>query len=429
MVRTQPKAQARLPRHGASSSKPQAVVVAALVSAAVLVAGALAVAGNDDGAESDDTGLNAVLELIVAVDDADLQHDLLKGASEALQGRKRMAAPPAWEAAGPKLLGSSDARVLRLAQELAVLFGDPRAVQSLRNTLLDSKADVDQRRMALHALLERRVRGLDADAIKLLADESLRAEAIRALASYDHTETPQAILTLYPSLTPAQRNDAVNTLASRPAWALQLLDAIGRGDVPSSDLPAFTARQLGKFRDQTIDSKLRKVWGTIRETSQQKADLIEQYKKLLSRDQLERADAALGRTVYNRICGQCHKLYGQGGTIGPDLTGSNRKNLDYLLENLLDPSALIARDYKLTTIITVDGRLLSGIIRRENERIVVLQTVNETVALERAEIDALEPSPISMMPEGILDRLSEAEIQGLVAYLVSSEQVPLPGSE
>src|SRR5690606_15919437 len=109
-------------------------------------------------------------------------------------------------------------------------------------------------------------------------------------------------------------NDAVNTLASRPTWALELLDAIGRGDVPSSDLPAFTARQLAKFGDKAIDRKLRDVWGTIRETSQQKATLIGHYKKLLTLDHLQAANASLGRVVYNRICGQCHKLYGEGGT-------------------------------------------------------------------------------------------------------------------
>lgn len=402
-----------------------AATVAAVAWAGMSLPGTPATAGMNDDAE----GLNAVLELVASVDDAGLQYDLLKGTSEALQGRKRMTAPAAWKVAGPKLLASTDARVLQLAQELAVLFGDPRAVESIRKTLLNAKNPAEQRRHALHTLLERRVTGVDADALRLLDDQALRSDAIRALASYAHADTAEAILTRYGRLTPSERNDAVNTLASRPDWALALLDAIGRGDVPSSDLPAFTARQLGKFGDKAIDLKLRQVWGTIRETSQQKAALVEHYKKLLTHDSLLKANAGLGRVVYNRICGQCHKLYGEGGTIGPDLTGSNRKNIDYLLENLLDPSALIARDYKLTTIVTVDGRLLSGIVRRENERVVVLQTVNETIALERSEIDALEPSPQSMMPEGILDRLSPEELQGLVAYLVSSEQVSLPASE
>ena len=402
-----------------------AATLAAVTWAGALLSGSVASAAADEDAE----GLNAVLELVASVDDADLQFDLLKGTSEALQGRKRMDAPAAWQAAGPKLLASTDARVLRLAQELAVLFGDPRAVESIRKTMLDAKAVPQRRREALQALLERKVAGLDADALRLLDDQALRSDAIRALATYHHADTAQAILSRYGRLTPSERNDAVNTLASRPEWALALLDAIGRGSVPSSDLPAFTARQLAKFGDKAIDEKLRQVWGTIRETSQQKAQLVEHYKQLLTQESLLKANAGLGRVVYNRICGQCHKLYGEGGTIGPDLTGSNRKNIDYLLENLLDPSALIARDYKLTNILTADGRLLSGIVRRENERVVVLQTVNETVTLERAEIEELEPSPQSMMPEGILDRLTPEELQGLVVYLVSSEQVPLPASE
>lgn len=374
-------------------------------------------------------GLVAVLEVIGTVDDAGFQYDLLKGASEALVGRKSLTAPPVWKELGPRLLASPDARVQALALELAVLFGDARAVDSLTKSALDASLSADKRRAALAAMVERRVSSIAPHLLTLLDDEALRADALRSLAAYDVADTSQAILKRYAKLSPAERNDAVNTLASRPAWALDLLHAVGKGTVPRSDVPAFTARQLGNFKNAEIDRTLVEVWGTVRATSQQKADLLPHYRALLTLDQLQSADASLGRVVYNRICGQCHKLFGEGGTVGPDLTGSNRKNLDYLLENLLDPSALIARDYKLTSILTADGRLLSGIVRRQDDNVVVLQTVNEVVSLERGEIEALEPSAISMMPEGILDRFTQEEIQGLIAYLVSSEQVPLPAKE
>jgi putative heme-binding domain-containing protein len=128
--------------------------------------------------------------------------------------------------------------------------------------------------------------------------------------------------------------------------------------------------------------------------------------------------------VFNRTCQQYHKLYDIGGDIGPNLTGSDRANLDYVLENILDPSATVARDYRLTTVVTTEGRVLSGIIREQSDKTVTMQTINERVVLPRDEIEAIKESPVSMMPEGLLERLSAAEVRDLVSYLASTRQVP-----
>ena len=123
---------------------------------------------------------------------------------------------------------------------------------------------------------------------------------------------------------------------------------------------------------------------------------------------------------------KCHILFGEGGKIGPDLTGSNRANLDYVLQNVLDPSASIGKGYQLTNVVTADGRLVAGIVLEETAAAVTLQTVNEKVVLPREDIETMKASPISMMPEGQLDKLSKDEIRDLVAYLASPRQVSLP---
>jgi putative heme-binding domain-containing protein len=130
--------------------------------------------------------------------------------------------------------------------------------------------------------------------------------------------------------------------------------------------------------------------------------------------------------VFNRTCLQCHRLFDAGGDVGPDLTGSDRANPDYILENVLDPSAAVAREYTLTNIATTDGRLVSGIIREQNDRSVTIQTANERIVLPREDIDELKPSSVSMMPEGQLERLNPQEIRDLFAYLASGTQVAPP---
>jgi putative heme-binding domain-containing protein len=246
---------------------------------------------------------------------------------------------------------------------------------------------------------------------------------IRALASATDAATPQAILARYRELSPEERDDAIATLASRADFATALLDAIAEGIVPPRDLSVTIARQMQALNKPGITDRLERVWGRSRPTAKDKVALVARYKSLLGPG-AEKADASHGRLVFNRTCQQCHKLYDIGGDIGPNLTGSDRANLDYVLENILDPSATVARDYRLTTVVTTEGRVLSGIIREQSDKTVTMQTINERVVLPRDEIEAIKESPVSMMPEGLLERLSAAEVRDLVSYLASTRQVP-----
>src|SRR5690606_24767135 len=141
---------------------------------------------------------------------------------------------------------------------------------------------------------------------------------------------------------------------------------------------------------------------------------------------LANAELAEGRRLYQELCGKCHKLYGEGGEIGPDLTGSNRNNLDYLLENIIAPSAVIDKDFRLQIVQLTDGRVLSGYVAAEGVATVTLQTQTEKLVLPVAEIAARKATAASPMPEGLLQNLSESQIRDLLAYLKLPSQVPLP---
>jgi putative heme-binding domain-containing protein len=119
-------------------------------------------------------------------------------------------------------------------------------------------------------------------------------------------------------------------------------------------------------------------------------------------------------------------LYGTGGKIGPDLTGSNRANLDYILLNSIDPSYDVPQGYKMVIIHTVDGRVLNGVIAEENAQRIILKTVQQpTVVILKSDIEARKISPKSMMPDGQLDKLKPQEVMNLIKYLQTTEQVEL----
>ncbi len=199
--------------------------------------------------------------------------------------------------------------------------------------------------------------------------------------------------------------------------------------MPRADLTADLVRQIRNFKDADIDSRISRVWGTVRETTADRTRSIARYKGLLTSKPARSPDPSLGRAVFARTCQQCHTLFGVGGQVGPDLTGSNRRDLDYVLSNVLDPGALIGKDYLAHIIATADGRILTGIIRAEDKDTLTLVTANETITLPKSDIEERRQSDQSMMPEDLWTPLSEHEVRSLVSYLASPAQVPLPAGE
>ncbi|HVC95119.1 MAG TPA: PVC-type heme-binding CxxCH protein [Pirellulales bacterium] len=371
----------------------------------------------------------ALAPLVAALGEAanaDAQLDLLHGTLEAIEGRRRVLAPPEWPGVYARLARSPMADVRDQATLLSLIFGDAQTYGVLRRTIMDAATGLADRQKALDALVRQKDRELAPLLEKLIEEPAMRGHAVRGLATYGDDDAPEVILRHYDSFDPAERADAVLTLASRPAFALALLNAVAEERVPRSDLSAFTVRQLAGMKDDTVRAKLAEVWGEVRPTSQDKAALIGKFKPLLAADKLTVADRSQGRLLFTRHCAACHKLFGEGQTVGPELTGSQRANVDYLLENLVDPNALVGRDYQMTIIQTTDGRVINGIILREDADVIAVQTQNERLLLQANEIEARERSKVSLMPEGLLDKLSETELRALIAYVAGPEQVPLP---
>jgi putative heme-binding domain-containing protein len=307
-----------------------------------------------------------------------------------------------------------------------VLFGDPQALAALSKTAADPKVDASARRRALQTLVEKRPDDLRPLLRQLLTDRTMRGPALRGLAAFNDPETPALVLKHYGSFSESEKADAVNTLASRPKFALALLEAMEKGKVPRRDLSAFTARQLLGFKDQKLTERLNKVWGSIRPRAKNLNVLLAKYKLLATPSALKMADRSHGRLVFARTCATCHSLFDTGGKIGPDLTGSQRANPEYILTKVLDPNAVVPQDYQVTMITTADGRIVSGIIKQETEKTVTVQTPIEVVRFPKAEIDERKQLGVSMMPEDQLKQLTDAEIRDLIAYLASPGQVPLP---
>ena len=190
--------------------------------------------------------------------------------------------PAAWPKVFAGLVADADPRVRRRATGLGLTFGDPAARASLRQVLTDAKADLAQRREALAALLAVKDAPLAATLHGLVRDPELGGPAIRGLSAYDDAATPDLLIKAYPSLASSQRRDALNTLAVRKNWARSLLAAVKAGRLPRGDLTADLVRQLRNLKDPELNTEIGRVWGTVRETTGDRARMIAQYKAMLT---------------------------------------------------------------------------------------------------------------------------------------------------
>lgn len=377
---------------------------------------------------ADKDPLAALVEVLKESKDPQLQLDILRGISDGVKGRRSVPMPNGWSDVESKLGASANTEIRTFAQSLGLTFGSQKALTALRDTVQNTKAELAARRTALQSLLSIKDPALPPILLSLLKTEDLRSESLKGLAAYDDPSAAPAILTVYPQLSNIEKRDALNTLASRAANAKPLLAAVESKKVPSKDLTAELVRQLRNLKNPEIDSQLQKVWGAFRETTADKKSEIDKYTKVYRAGGSTPGDASRGRLVFSKTCQQCHTLFDTGGKVGPDLTGSNRSDLGYILENMVDPNAVIPNDYQTSTIEMKDDRILTAIITRQGDKAITVNTANEQLILPRNEVKSIQRSELSMMPEGLLAQLSDQEIRDLIYYLGRPGQVPMPAN-
>ena len=339
-------------------------------------------------------------------------NSLLDGMINGMEGRTDLIPPPSWQNVVALLKKRND-RSSQLAVEISELFGDTRAAQRSLTTLKNKNASPDVRKKALRALTAQQRKELLAELPALLDDPQMRAEAIKSVAAFDDDRLGNLLLKKYKTLSAEDKITAIQTLSSRPRYGWSLTQAIKNKVIAKNDIPANVARQLRRV----VGSGFIEVWGPIDDTPFDKKEFTK-YKNLLTEKAISSADHKNGQTLFQRTCGSCHKMYGQGGNIGPDLTGSNRSNLDYLLFNILSPSEEIQDAYKMVVVTTRDGRSYSGNITAENQRQITLRVVGQdAVVINKSSIQSREVTPVSMMPQGLMSTLKQKEIIDLVTYI------------
>ena len=368
----------------------------------------------DEGGDAD---LKACARLLAAAPGQAETDLLLHGIDKSLEGRRLDKAPEELE---KELLALREKRPDDLTLlRLAVRLGGADAYRQAVRRAGDAKAP-DADRIALIDLLGQTAKpDCVPTLLQALTDaktDAVRAAALTALQPFADPHISGEVLSHYPKWSADLKGRAQSLLCGRAASGLELLKAVDDGRIAEREVPLDQLRRLALLHDAAIDKLIAKHWGKITPaTAGEKLTQIRNIGGTLSKGP---GDRAAGKAIFTKNCAACHTLFGEGGKIGPDLTGADRKNRDWLLTQIVDPSAVIRQEFLAYIVNTKDGRTLNGLmVEQTPETITIVDAKNVRSVVRRDQIDDLKASPISLMPEKLLEPLEEQQLRDLFAYL------------
>ncbi len=347
------------------------------------------------------------------------QYRLLRLFELAIQGMRGLQVPEDWTSVAADLYRSTDRVTVQAAHSLGAAFGDELLFQQMRKTLVNSSAGIEAKKYALSILLLDSSPGNGSLLLPLLDQGALRKSVLPMLIRFDDLEIANHLLQRMPGWDDADRAAAMEVLCSRVSWAHWVLEATDSGVIPKSDLTAFFVRQIANLGNADLNQKLEQQWGKLSQSSQeQKAaigSMVAEYKSA----PLWAYSGAAGAGHFKQLCATCHQDDPGSERIAPRLEGSGSKGIDYVVENIVQPNAVIGRDFQARIILTVQGRVISGLVVNQTDSALTIRTASATETIAMDDIEEVKVSENSFMPEGLLNTLNQQQRIELFKYLMS----------
>jgi putative heme-binding domain-containing protein len=340
---------------------------------------------------------------------------LLAGFELAYKGRSMSGLPDELLEAMARFSGESTLLGLRR--------GDAKAVGEALKVIRDESADPALRARYIQTLGEVRTAASVAPLMELLKqskDPVVLKAALTALQSFYNSEIGETVAGIHGALPAPAQTSAFTLLASRPNWALALLNAVADGRIPAASVPQDVRHRIMHYKDDEVARLAGKIWGhTKAPTTAEMQKLIEHSAAII---RTGAGSPYEGQKVYMASCGACHKLFGQGGQIGPDLTMFKRDDLENMLLSIANPSAEIREGFENHLVTTRDGRTLTGFLADKDNRVIVLRGLDgENLILPQDQVAEMKSTGVSLMPEGLLEAFEEQQLRDLFAYLRSTQ--------
>ncbi|MDB6036303.1 MAG: rane-bound dehydrogenase domain protein [Verrucomicrobiales bacterium] len=340
-----------------------------------------------------------------------------------LEGQKGQSmAPPASAGFVGRLMKSEHREVVSRAQQLGTIWGDPVAIESTLAVAQNAHASEDQRLQAIQSLRRQKLSNVRDGMISILGQEEserVTTAAVQALGENGSDAVPGVLLQRWKSFPPAVRRAAAEVLVSRQNWTRQFLGGVSDKTIDAGEIPATVLRSLAQSKDEFIRNEAVRVIGRFREPNQDKTKLIAQKKAMILNG---KPDLEAGHQIAKKACFICHKLYGEGAEVGPDLTGVGRSSMDALLANVIDPNQIVGKGYENVEVETKDGRTISGrVVEETDARIKLLSAGPKEEVIAKSDIASKRVSELSVMPEG-LEQMPDDDFRNLIWFIYNPPQ-------
>jgi len=256
-------------------------------------------------------------------------------------------------------------------------------------------------------------------ALKILEgqySDDVKSAALTVLARRGDENTATRLVEFY-SQAPVTLRDRIREISlSRKPSALAFLAKVDKKEIEATEVSIDQLRQVSLHGDPKLDELIRKHWGSIQPgTAEEK---LAEIRRLTNDLRAGKGDLAHGNDLFRKHCATCHKLFNEGGVVGPDLTGVARTDTVAMLANIVDPSAVIRPAYLPYAVVTTTGRVVTGIISaQDNASVTLIDAKNVPSKIARDEVEELKPLSTSIMPENLLKSLSPQEVRDLFRYL------------
>lgn len=347
----------------------------------------------------------------------------LKLLAFSLKDEAKVEMPKAWPQVRSDLSDQSDqSDASDMIRQISALFGDKVVLAEMRALLADTSKAMPQRKAAFDLLK----RTGDAEAtpvfVKLLDEPAFSSAVIPLLSRSKDVGVATGLMMRFETLSPTDRSAALGVLTSRAELAKPLLEAVYAGTFDKKHLSSLQIRQMRNLNHAEINTLLDATWGKVNESSAAAKASIAKIKQAYESAPLWAFNAKAGEQSFQQLCAVCHAMGGVGGKLGPDLAGSWRNGLDYFLENIIDPNAVVGDNFQLHVLTKKDGSVVSGVIEQETDTAITARTVTESVVISKSDLKDRQKTPVSLMPPGLLEALPERKALELLKYLLSKRE-------
>lgn len=368
-------------------------------------------------AKKSELGRNLLIQGLASENDSE-KYRQLRLLQHAVQGLGNVAMPDVWNLVAEQLYDSPRREIRETAAAIGGAFRDPKLFARHWKHLEVATDPAD--RIAVLNVLKQDVRTERLPLLLKLLDEAPVAPAVLPmLRRYEDPAVAQALVARLPKWDEATTALAMELLTGRPMWASILLDAVDSAVIDRQLVTAYHVRQMISLGDSDLNARLEATWGKVGTSSEELKNRIKQIVQTYETAPLWAYDAGAGQKLYQQHCANCHQESKQSVALAPALNGAGAKGAAYLIENIVDPNAVVGRDFQARLILTREGRVVTGLVIEETATAVTVRTATATETISTEEIEEIRVSDQSFMPSGLLDNLEERQKIELLKYLMS----------